>query len=107
MFGIICDLALGKITTLDIGALVAVIGMVLMITRNNNKRLKEKADKSELEKLERDNHEQHLKIENDMKDQIKSQIDAIKEVNEEIFAQLVHISERLDYHIQTNNTKKK
>lgn len=107
MSGIICDMALGKITTLDVSALVAFTVMILMIVRNNNKRLKEKVDRVELDKLERDNHEQHLKIESDMKGQMKEQIDTIKEINEEIFAQLVHISERLDYHIQNTNGKKK
>jgi hypothetical protein len=107
MFGIICDMALGSLTKIDIGLLISFAGFILMLTWRMNVRFSKKANRTELEKLERDNHDQHLKLEKDMKDQLSIQVESLKDLNEEIFAQVVHISERLDYHIQNPNDKKK
>jgi len=69
MFGIICNMALGKITTLDVSALLALITFIVMTIRYNNKRLSDKADKAELIKLESDMREELDCIEERNKEQ--------------------------------------
>jgi len=80
--------------------------MVLMIARNNNRRLKEKADKAELTKLESDTEKDLINLKCEMSKEIDLKIEPVKEVNGEIFKQLIYIRERLDMHIDGENRKK-
>ncbi len=104
MYNFICDI-FGTITTLDVSALIAFAIMILMIVSYNNKRLKEKADRVELEKLEQDineeikdimktNEEQHKAIRDNYLENIKQvnvTMDEISKTQHDILQKILKI----------------
>lgn len=96
----------GSLTTIDIGILLSVATFMFIVFKSNNKRLKEKADCTELEKFKNENKEQHSKLEQDMKEHVKLKVESIREINVQILSQVKYMVEKLDNHIDNVNKKK-
>lgn len=96
-------MALGALTKLDLGVLISFVALILMIARNNNKRFKEKADKAELDKLEKNAKLDMIDLKCEMSKEIDLKIAPIHEINDN----LKYIRLRLDMHIENEISKNK